>query len=315
MAWSLMGNYEEIQHQRQHHTSHWKSVWKAPSDEWGGSQQNPESNWSAWCSPNHGEEMETQDGMATSQDPLAWRRQFCKGQWKEQERGKDRRRDGKITSRYGREWGLEIPTAAEDREGWKGIVATSSVVPRRPPRLRDWDDVGQWPIFHGPVILPYILKTIWWTNVITGILDPCDACVYHIKCMWISDQHFMVQWFCLISWRFFDGGVLIQCNIKFDLQIYMQIRDLYFVVQWFSHIFSILFDEQASFFAYWFWYGPLTCISWLSDFESFTYFVYSGLLKFDMKIFVNVARLEIGQLFTQGVRWGHPCTLDTFLVF
>ena len=27
--------------------------------------------------------------------------------------------------------------AAEDREGWKGIFATSSVVPRRPPRLRD----------------------------------------------------------------------------------------------------------------------------------------------------------------------------------
>ena len=27
--------------------------------------------------------------------------------------------------------------AAEDREIWKGIVATSSVVLRRPPRLRD----------------------------------------------------------------------------------------------------------------------------------------------------------------------------------
>ena len=26
--------------------------------------------------------------------------------------------------------------------------------------------VGQWPIFHGPVILPYISKTIWWTSVI-----------------------------------------------------------------------------------------------------------------------------------------------------
>ena len=25
-------------------------------------------------------------------------------------------------------------------EGWKGIVATSSVVPRRPPMLRDWDE-------------------------------------------------------------------------------------------------------------------------------------------------------------------------------
>ena len=31
--------------------------------------------------------------------------------------------------------------AEEDREGWKGIVATSSVVPRRPPRLRDWDEM------------------------------------------------------------------------------------------------------------------------------------------------------------------------------
>ena len=27
--------------------------------------------------------------------------------------------------------------AAEDREGWKSIVATSSVEPRLPPRLRD----------------------------------------------------------------------------------------------------------------------------------------------------------------------------------
>ena len=42
---------------------------------------------------------------------------------------------------------------------------------------------------------------------------------------------------------------------------------------------------------------------------------YNGVLKFDMKIFVNVARLEIGQLFTQGARWEHQCTLDTFLVY
>ena len=31
--------------------------------------------------------------------------------------------------------------AAKDREGWKGIVATSSLMPRRPPRLRDWDEM------------------------------------------------------------------------------------------------------------------------------------------------------------------------------
>ena len=65
--------------------------------------------------------------------------------------------------------------------------------------------IGQWPIFHGPVIFALYLE---WANVITGILDPCDAKVYHIKCMWVSDLHFMVQWFCLISWRLLDGLML-----------------------------------------------------------------------------------------------------------
>ena len=42
---------------------------------------------------------------------------------------------------------------------------------------------------------------------------------------------------------------------------------------------------------------------------------YSDLLKFNMKMFVNVARSEIGQLFPQGTRQGHPCALDAFLFF
>ena len=208
-----------------------------------------------------------------------------------------------------------------------------------------------------------MLKTIWWTNVIIGILDPCDAKIYNIKCVWVSDLHFMVQWFCLISWRLFDGlmlyrrylfnvtqtlnwnymcrsvtyiswssdfalyvedylmdkchnwnigsmwckdlphkmyvgqwsalhgpvilsyilntfwwrnfvlKILIQSNIKFDLQIYMWVSDLYFVVQWFCLIPLILFNEQGSFFGYWFsviW--AIDMYSWYSDFESFTYF-------------------------------------------
>ena len=41
---------------------------------------------------------------------------------------------------------------------------------------------------------------------------------------------------------------------------------------------------------------------------------HSGLLKFHMKMFVNIARLDIGQLFTQSVRLGHPCTSNTILV-
>ena len=42
-------------------------------------------------------------------------------------------------------------------------------------------------------------------NVIIGILGLCDAKINHIKCMWVSDLHFVVQWFWLVSWRHFDG--------------------------------------------------------------------------------------------------------------
>ena len=65
--------------------------------------------------------------------------------------------------------------------------------------------ICQWPIFHGPVILFYILKIICYINAIIGTLVPCDAKIYLINCMWVSELHFMVQWFCLISWGLFDG--------------------------------------------------------------------------------------------------------------
>ena len=57
-------------------------------------------------------------------------------------RGRDRRRDRKINIKEWTGMGFgDSLRAAEDREGWKGIVATSSVVPRRPPRLRNWDEI------------------------------------------------------------------------------------------------------------------------------------------------------------------------------
>ena len=63
--------------------------------------------------------------MATSQDPLAWRRQFCWGQCKEQEGEEDRRRDDKIASRNGQEWSLEIPCGQQETEkGVKVLLGT-----------------------------------------------------------------------------------------------------------------------------------------------------------------------------------------------
>ena len=59
--------------------------------------------------------------------------------------------------------------------------------------------VGQWPIFYGPAILLHILKTIWWRNVVLGIMDQCNSKINLVKYMWISDLYFMVHWFCLIS--------------------------------------------------------------------------------------------------------------------
>ena len=59
--------------------------------------------------------------------------------------------------------------------------------------------VGQWPIFYGPAILLNSLKTVWWRNVVLGIMDHCDSKIDLVKYMWVSDLYFMVHWFYLIS--------------------------------------------------------------------------------------------------------------------
>ena len=55
-----------------------------------------------------------------------------------------------------------------------------------------------WPIFHGSVILPYILNTICWINVTPGILVPCDPMNDHLLYLGHCDLYFMLQWFCLL---------------------------------------------------------------------------------------------------------------------
>ena len=202
--------------------------------------------------------------------------------------------------------------------------------------------VGQWPIFHGPVILAYILKTIWWTNVIIGILVPGDAKIYLIKRMWVIDLHIMVQWFYLISRRLFDGLMLywrywfsvtqtlawnyvcrsvIYISWSSDFALYLEdhlmdkchkrnIGSMWwkdvphkmymYVVQWPTFHgpviqYDIKFDLHVTYIS-WnsdpalyiqfslmnkpyslvigsVWYGPLTCISWFSNFKSFTNFL------------------------------------------
>ena len=79
--------------------------------------------------------------------------------------------------------------------------------------LRDyesvWPDVwlqnkcrSLWPIFHGPLMLPYILKTVRCMKIILWDYEsvwhgiwPQNNNVVH------CDLYFIVQWFCLIPWR------------------------------------------------------------------------------------------------------------------
>ena len=56
-------------------------------------------------------------------------------------RGEEDRRRDNIKGCTGMGFGDSL-RAGEDRKGWKGIVATASVVPRRPPRLRDWHEMS-----------------------------------------------------------------------------------------------------------------------------------------------------------------------------
>ena len=68
------------------------------------------------------------------------------------------------------------------------------------PFVRSALILGQWNIFHGPVILPYILKTIWWMKVILEIMNKCD-------------KHWPHQIY-LGHWPLFHSLVILQNMLK-----------------------------------------------------------------------------------------------------
>ena len=109
-----------------------------------------------------------------------------------------------------------------------------------------------WPIFHGPLVLPYILKTIW--------------------CMYIILLEYELVWpdicpknKCRSLWPIFHGPVIVPYTLKtiscmkslcgimnqhdptHDLETNVGHRDLYFSVQWFCLISWRLFDVCTSY--------------------------------------------------------------------
>ena len=134
-----------------------------------------------------------------------------------------------------------------------------------------------WPIFHGSVIIPYILKTIW--------------CMYII--LWKYESVWPDVWLqnkCRSLWPIFHGPLILHYILNtiwclkiipwaFDLKVNAGLCTLYFMVQCFCLISLRLFDAWVSYFQTMRQCDPnfdlkvnivnMTYILWSSDFASY----------------------------------------------
>ena len=113
----------------------------------------------------------------------------------------------------------------------------------------------------GPVILPYILKTVWSMDIVLWDYESIWLEVWPQNKEGHCDLYFMVQWFCLVSWRLTDVwtslfGIMNQYDHTFDLKIDVGHCDLYFMVKWFCFISWRLFHVWTSLFGIMTQYDP-----------------------------------------------------------
>ena len=121
--------------------------------------------------------------------------------------------------------------------------------------------------------------------------------IYHIKCIWVSDLHFMVQWFCLISWRLFDGGMLYW---RYWFSATLSLTYKYICN---SVTYILWYIDSALYFQYYLMNKPHS-LDIGSDMGHWSVFhdlailnhlpisAYSGLLKFDMKIYCECSKVR-----------------------
>ena len=112
---------------------------------------------------------------------------------------------------------------------------------------KDWHYkicTGQWPIFHGPVCLHYILKTIWWMHIILEMIDHFDTKSDLAKNTYVSDLFhglvILLDILKTVRWM----GVILGIMDQFDTKV----NDLYIMVQWFCLIFVKLVGRWMTYF-------------------------------------------------------------------
>ena len=110
---------------------------------------------------------------------------------------------------------------------------------------------------------------ISWSSDFALYLEDSLMYVHHTSGLWVSmtrcltskhvghcDLYFMVQWFCLISWKLFSGWTsyfwslwmscfwkMSRCSTTFDLKINLGHSDLHFMVQWFFSFYFLLWKH------------------------------------------------------------------------
>ena len=119
-----------------------------------------------------------------------------------------------------------------------------------------------WPIFHGPVILPFILKSMWYIKAILWDYEsewhyvwPKNKC----RSLWPIFHGPVILLYILktLMYEHHTSGLWISKNLIFDLKINVGHCDLYFMVQWFRLISWSLFDIWTPYFGIMSQYDPM----------------------------------------------------------
>ena len=110
-----------------------------------------------------------------------------------------------------------------------------------------------WPIFHDPVVLPYILKIIWYINTI----------LWDYESAW---PHVWPQNKCRSLWPIIHGPVILPYILKSNwyMNTILWDYDLCFIVHWFCLISLYLMDECHTF-------GKWVSVIWSRDLSFFNF--------------------------------------------
>ena len=108
-----------------------------------------------------------------------------------------------------------------------------------------WPDVwpknkcmSLWPILHGLVILPCILKTVWCMNIILWDYESVWPDIWPKILVGHCHLYFMVHWICLISWRLFDAAfALKQCRSQWS--VFSWSSDFALYLKWMSYFWKM----------------------------------------------------------------------------